>query len=321
MHRRRPLVCPALAIVIRNPFLSLLLYLTAVVLVGGLLAWPVSIALGATLDLQFHRVLSRTLALTALVGVLIFLGASGGIDRAQAGFGCSRRSFLHSFVVHFVLGLLAIAPLVALLFATGVRMSVVASQDAALEQLGAIAALAILTGLTVGLTEETYFRGLVLCAALRRGRAGSALLATSLFFAVLHFLVGRAEPDATRWYTAFELVGRGLSTLAVPATVGAFCALTAAGLLLGAMRVRQGHIGGCAGFHAGWVTGYTLTHRLTDTVANDRSWLIGPDGVLGWLAFVWIAALLVVYLVVSPRTEPPPSWTPEGKYRDSASDA
>jgi membrane protease YdiL (CAAX protease family) len=229
------------------------------------------------------------------------LGATGGIDRKQAGFGCSRRSFLRSFAVHYVLGLLAIAPLVALLIVIGVRVSVVVSQDPAL---GAIAALAIATGLTVGLTEETYFRGLVMCAALRRGRARSALLATSLFFAVLHFLVARDEPDATRWYTAFALVEQGLSTLAHPSAIGAFCALTAAGLLLGAMRLRQGHIGGCAGFHAGWVTGYTLTHRLTDTVANDRSWLIGPDGVLGWLALVWIAALLVAYMVFSPRTDP-----------------
>jgi hypothetical protein len=115
--------------------------------------------------------------------------------------------------------------------------------------------------------------------------------------------VPREAPAATRWYSAFELVAEGLSRLADPATIGSLAALVLAGLLLGAMRLRQGHIGGCAGFHAGWVSGYTLTHRLTDVTALNGSWLVGPDGVLGWLAFVWIAALLAVYALLRRPTE------------------
>jgi membrane protease YdiL (CAAX protease family) len=288
--------------VTRSPFLWLLLYLAATVLAGGLLAWPLSIALGAALDVSFHRVVSRTLAVMALVGVLVWLRATGGVSRAEAGLRAEPRSFLRLVAGNFAFGLLAIAPLVAMLLATGVRELVGTSLEATFGQLAAIAPLAMLTGLVVGLLEETYFRGLVMLAALRRGRASSALLATSLFFAVLHFLVPREEPDNVRWYSAFELVAEGLSRLALPPTIGAFAALTVAGLLLGAMRLRHGHLGACAGFHAGWVTGYTLTHRLTDvTAANGRSWLIGPDGVLGWLAFVWVAALLILYVVRRPR--------------------
>jgi membrane protease YdiL (CAAX protease family) len=278
-----------------------LLYLTATVLVGCLVAWPVGIVLDATLDVSFHRVLSRTLALTLLVNVLVFLRATGGFSRAEAGFGTDRRTFLQTLAVQFAIGLLAMAPLVVMLFVTGVREWAHVPTGAAL---AAIAALALLTGIVVGLLEEAFFRGLVMHAALRsgHGHVGSALIATSLFFAVVHFLVPRGEPEAVRWHSGFELVAEGLSALSNPATAGAFAALTAAGLLLGAMRVRDGHIGSCAGFHAGWVTGYTLTHRLTDTTGADASaGLIGPDGVLGWLALAWIAALLLAYVALGRR--------------------
>jgi hypothetical protein len=125
-----------------------------------------------------------------------------------------------------------------------------------------------------------------------------------LFFAIVHFLVPREDSDATRWYSGLDLVAQGLANVISPATIGAFLALAVAGVLLGTMRLRQGHIGGCAGFHAGWVTGYTLTHRLTDvTVASSGHWLIGPDGVLGWLAFGWIVVLLIGYVLLQPRGE------------------
>jgi membrane protease YdiL (CAAX protease family) len=291
------------ALVTRNPFLWILLYLTATVLVGALVAWPLSIALGATFDISFHRVLSRTLALTLLVNVLIFLRATGGVSRAEAGFGTNRSTLLRAVAVNFAIGLGAIAPLVVVLFATGVRGWAAGVAGDALERLAVLVPLALLTGLTIGLLEETYFRGLVMLAALRRGGVRSALVATSLFFAMLHFLVPREEPDAVRWHSGFEHVAQGLSTLSNPAAAGAFAALTAAGLLLGAMRLRDGHIGSCVGFHAGWVTGYTLTHRLTD-VTDASTGLVGPDGVLGWLALAWIAALLLAYVALGRRGRP-----------------
>jgi membrane protease YdiL (CAAX protease family) len=294
----------AAALVRTNPFLWILLYLTATVLVGASIAWPLGLVLGAAFDVSFHRVLSRTLALTLLVNVLIYLRATGGVSRADAGFGADRRTFLQAVAVNFAIGLAAIAPLVVLLFVTGVRDWTAEVPSEALERLPVLVSLALLTGLTVGFLEEAYFRGLVMLAALRRGGVRSALIATSLFFAVLHFLVPREEPDAVRWYSGFEHVAHGLSTLSIPATFGAFVALTAAGLLLGAMRLRDGHIGSCVGFHAGWVTGYTLTHRLTDVTAADASaWLVGPDGVIGWLALAWIGALLIAYVALGRRRD------------------
>lgn len=269
---------------------------------GGLLAWPLSSVLGATLDVPFHRVLSRTLALTALIGVLVLLRATGEMRRADVGFGCDRRTFLRAVGVNFAAGLLAIAGLVFMLFVTGVR-EWAAPVGESLEGFAVIASSALLTGFVVGLLEETYFRGLVMLAALRRGGVGSALMATSLFFAVLHFLVPRESPEAVHWYSGLQLVAVGLADLRQPATAGSFVALTVAGLLLGGMRMRDRHIGGCVGFHAGWVTGYTFTHRLTDvTATNASTWLIGPDGVLGWLASVWIAALLIAYVALRART-------------------
>jgi membrane protease YdiL (CAAX protease family) len=297
-----------MASVTSNAFIVLLLYLTATVAAGGLLAWPLSIALAPTIDASFHGVLSRTLLLTALLGVVLFLRATRRLNRAAAGFAADRRSFVRSLTVHFALGFLAIAALVAMLFAADVRFSSAESLDETLAQLLANLPLALVTGTVVGLFEETYFRGLVASAVSRRANAGSALIATSLFFAIAHFLVADAEPEQPQWYTGWVLVAEGLAGLQSAAAIGAFLALTAAGLLLGAMRVRDGHIGACAGFHAGWVTGYTLTHRLTDvTLVDGGSWLIGPDGVLGWLAFAWITALLLVYVFVSQRRGRSPS--------------
>jgi membrane protease YdiL (CAAX protease family) len=288
-----------------SPFVWLACYLTATVLVGAVLAWPLGIALGEAFGITFERVLSRTLLLTAVVFVVIFLRVSGKLSLAAAGFAADGRSFLRSLFVNFAFGLLAMGAIAVMLLATGLRFASAASPGETFEQLLASVPVALTTGIVVGLFEETYFRGLVMAAVPRGARAGSALIATSLFFAIVHFLAAEAEPAEIRWHSGLRLVAEGLSALSAPAAIGALVALAAGGLLLGTMRLRDGHIASCAGFHAGWVTGYTLTHRLTDVTApNGRAWLIGPDGVLGWLAFVWIAALLVAYVLLRRVREP-----------------
>jgi membrane protease YdiL (CAAX protease family) len=285
----------------------LFLYLTVIAIVGGLLAWPLSIALAPVIDAPFHRILSRTLVLLAIASLVAFVRATGGMSRAQMGLGVELRSFLRQAARSFALGLFAIAPLVAMLLAIGARTSSSPLAET-LEHLVVSAPAALMTGITVGLSEEAYFRGVLMGAALRRAPVHSALIATSLFFAVAHFLVPRDDPNTVHWYSGWVLVADGLSELISPPALGAFAALAAAGFFFGTMRVRSGHIGRCAGFHAGWVTGYTLTHRLTDvTVTNGRSWAVGPDGVLGWLAFVGIAALLIAYVRLGSTSAPSPT--------------
>ena len=49
--------------------------------------------------------------------------------------------------------------------------------------------LAAITGIIVGIIEEAFFRGVVLGVLLSRMAAAPALVASSAFFASLHFLV------------------------------------------------------------------------------------------------------------------------------------
>ncbi|HEX7080540.1 MAG TPA: CPBP family intramembrane glutamic endopeptidase [Gammaproteobacteria bacterium] len=280
-----------------NPLRPLLLYVAAAILAGSLLAYPAHAALTPFVDWPLHRVMRRTMMLTILAGIPFFLAATGARGRTLLGFGCAPGRFFMMVGASFAVGLLTVLPPLAVLLALGLRIPSVSPAEM-LHDLPATAATAVLAALTVGLIEEAYFRGALMGAWLRQQRIGQALIATSLFFAIAHFLVAERVPAEVRWYSGLELVAAGVAGLFAQAhSIGAFLALLAAGLLLGALRIRFGNIGPCIGFHAGWVAAITAMHRLTDLRPDhELAWLVGDtDGVMGWLALGWIVLLSAAY--------------------------
>src|SRR5690606_3350293 len=73
----------------------------------------------------------------------------------------------------------------------------------------------------------------------------------------------------------------------------AFLGLFAAGLFLGALRLRFGHIAVGAGFHAGWVLVMKLHQEYTDVVPGSKwSFVEGAfGGTMGYLGLAWLGLL------------------------------
>ncbi|HEX6998620.1 MAG TPA: CPBP family glutamic-type intramembrane protease [Gammaproteobacteria bacterium] len=267
-----------------HPLLGLLVYVAAFLLLGGLLTFPVHAWLG-TNRVPLDAVLHRVVGLTALALLPIYLASAGSVGRTVLGFGCSRRAFAAAAAQGFLLGALLVTPLVVGFLLLGVR--VVAWPAAAPPHAAAgFAAATLLAALLIGIVEEAYFRGALL-GALRSLPVWAAVSITSVLYATLHFVGGPVTDADAGWLAGLASIGRSRFE------ADAFLALTAAGLLLAAIRLRCGHVALGAGFHAGWVWIMKLTQEYTDVdPASSFLFLEGAyGGTMGYLGLAWIAVL------------------------------
>lgn len=270
------------------PLLAVAVYVSVALLVGALLAYPVYAGLRSWwswFDVAFDSVAHRTIALALFLFLPAYLATAPGSTRRSAlGFGCSRRAFANGFAGGFALGLLSAAPLVGALLLLGIRAPAVDAPSAA--SIAAYLAFALLGAVLIGLVEEAYFRGALL-APLRSLPAWLAVSVVSLLYAGAHFLGGPVTPES---------VGplAGLSALRDSRfSLDAFLALFVAGLLLGAMRYRFGHIAVGAGLHAGWVWIIKLSQEYADVDPSSRLLFLHGSlgGTMGYLGLAWIALL------------------------------
>jgi hypothetical protein len=121
-------------------------------------------------------------------------------------------------------------------------------------------------------------------------------------YASLHFLGGklRVPPEQVSWIHGFEVLSRLFERYAQPlAFVDSFLALVALGVLLALVRLRTGAIAACIGLHAAGVC--TIFILRDATMVNPQAklgFLVGQyDGVIGWAAAIWFAAIIIVYSV------------------------
>lgn len=253
---------------------------------------------------KFHRVASRLAMLIALSGVIWVVRRYRLGNRQDLGFAPPTRDYLAILFKYFVAGVAMMIPMLALMFAADLRLPKpnIAYNGAFVVDL---VISSIVGGLIVALIEETLFRG-ILHAAVERDRGTvTAVIATSLLFAVLHF-VGKARvPDLElHWASGWRWLEMTLRLFARPgAIVDAFLVYLGIAVLLGAVRSWMGHTAGCVGLHAGWVTAMLIVRE--STTANDAAplaFLQGSfDHFVGWLVFGWTVLMGVAFVIVKRR--------------------
>jgi uncharacterized protein len=265
------------------------LYLLAALVLAALLTWPLMQT--GWLDQDPQRVMGRLAQLFILLGLWPILRAMGVADRGSLGYGTPRTAFLRGLALGWLAGAAILTVLVLALVALEVRVP----EPRPLAGLVAKAATALAGGLLIALLEETFFRGALYAAVTRRAGARSAIGWSALLYALLHFMKPRSLPEGAvyDWALNWDIF---LSTFTSPwqwRNLDSFVALLLVGIFLGLVRTRTGHIGWCMGLHAAWVFVIQVTRSLTD--GNDGAalaYLAGDyDGVIGWLAAAWIAAL------------------------------
>ncbi len=134
------------------------------------------------------------------------------------------------------------------------------------------------SAIAVGIIEEVFFRGAILGVCLRRLRMVSAVLITSIIYAVVHFIKAPKKPEIleadVHWHTGFEMLGRALSMFGQwNLFIAEFLTLLMIGIVLAVVRLRTRSLWLPIGLHAGWVLGYKLFNEVTDkNAALLREW-------------------------------------------------
>lgn len=274
--------------------LTFLCLLIAALFAGALLAWPLYRAL-APAGVEFDTAVIHATQLCGLAFALLYLGSARPLSWRVLGLAPAGRGGLARLLGGFGWGVVILAGLVAALAALGIQQPV-PGRDTGAAAIGLLCVKAVLTGLAVGLFEETLFRGALLEGLRLRAGAAAALVTVSLVYAAVHFIdfPATAEPG---WLTAALQFPGAYLAIFRPANGDAFLALFMLGTLLGLMRLRGGDILGCIGLHAGLVAMIKVSRYFYRyRPGSPFDFLVGAhDHRLGYLALLILAAATLAY--------------------------
>lgn len=158
----------------------------------------------------------------------------------------------------------------------------------------------LLSGLTVGFIEETFFRGLMHTGMRRSLGFWQTALPIAALYAALHFVkpapLGEATFDSA---SALQMIVGGVARLGDFAAIAdSFVTLLVVGVFLSMVRERTGNILWAIGIHAGWVMIIKLMKYLTDPTRIDgraSAWVGSYDHITGWMATLLLGAIAAVY--------------------------
>jgi uncharacterized protein len=275
-------------------FVLFVALLAVAVFLAAVLTYPVWLLVNTVSAQPFHRVMDRVATLFALIGLVLLSRRLGLSSRAALGYDLPRREFAVQLAAGWLGGLALMVPLATLLLGLHVRVPVAEIQTS----VGTLVTQAVISGLAVGLIEETFFRGILFSAVARTSGTTAAILAPSLLYAALHFLGGDpgTQENEGSWLYGFVTLSRLFERYYEPLTfVDSFLALAMLGVLLAWVRLRTGAIAVSIGLHAAGVAAIMVL-RATTVVDPQAQYgaLVGTyDGVIGWAALSWFAVILV----------------------------
>ena len=290
-------------------FAHFLLAIVGTLLLTSVVVGPLWLALQPLLPgIPFAKLASRLWQLSMVGGVAFVVWRLQLRGKAAWGYALPRPQFLRQLGAGVLIGVITMTPVAVSILGLGLREwrpTLDALRWVELFFSGA------LTGLAVGFLEETFYRGLLLGALVRKTGtprtnavanqlhqvvpAVLAVLASSMLYASLHFLarskIPAADVDAM---SGLALLQQSLRHFAAPSTmVDSFLALTAVGTLLARARLWTGSIALSVGLHAGWVWVMKLAIGTTWIAPEAKgAGLINPiDGFTGWLVLGWTVSL------------------------------
>src|SRR5581483_6176909 len=160
----------------------------------GVLSYPAWLVLHPRFDFPFHRIGERIGMLALLVGFILVARRAGLADRCSLGYGLPRSPFVREALGALAIGAVTMLLVVAIM--TGVGL--LDWSDAEAMTAGRLSRLLLsrlLSGLAVGLIEETFLRGAMFTAIARESGTRTAIILTALVYALTHF-IGRYHIDA-----------------------------------------------------------------------------------------------------------------------------
>lgn len=249
------------------------------------------------LDEDPQRVMGRLAQVFILLGVWPFLKCMQLADRTALGYSIPGPIFRRAVGLGWLEGVVILLVLALALVALEIRLP-----DPQLEpwpNLAKKALQALIGGLLIGVLEETFFRGALYTAIRRRDGVASAVVWTAFLYMIVHFMKPSALPEGVLfdWAGAWQMFGAVFIDVFQWKHLSSMAALFMVGVFLALVRERVGHIAWGIGLHAGWVFVIQVTRRMTDGNPDaPLAFLVGSyDGIIGWLAALWIGLLAVAY--------------------------
>jgi membrane protease YdiL (CAAX protease family) len=278
-------------------FFRLILLVAGAEALTAVLTYPAWRLVETVADVPVHRVRDRVAMLLIVAGLFVFLPRWKLATRDVLGYSLPKREFLKQLGVGFAAGVLLVMPLVLALMGLAIRVP-----DHGLTPVTVVTftGQGLLTGLAVGFIEETFFRGVIYEGIRQQSGIVLATLVSTAVYAAGHFLGGhlRIPADEVTFLGGIRVVGDTFASFGQPLDlIDSFLALGALGILLCLIRARTGAIAGGVGLHAGAVCVITVLRKSSQVNPDSHwAWLVGSyDGVIGWLAFPWIATIALVY--------------------------
>ena len=278
--------------------ISFFILVSLVIMVSPLLAYPVYLLSENFIELPFHKLVSHITLICGLIFSGVYLKYHQLFTRQAFGFGVSKTLFLKDILRGVFAGILILAFIKLTLILSGVHQ-IRPNLDYFWSNLPLIFFKAILTGLVVGLIEESIFRGALFSSLYKKTNTLLAISLTSFVYAAVHFLKYRELPEGSEitWTTGMEILPDAFFKLSYPYIADHFLTLFTLGVLLSMVRMRNGNIALCIGVHAGIVMALKVTGRFTEYASgNQFDFLVNRyDHTLGYLSFAWLLVLAIVY--------------------------
>lgn len=240
----------------------------------------------------FHRFVNRAMLVLALAGIWPLMRTLGMRSWREIGWVSPRGEFSR-LGWGFALGFAALALVAVLALLAGAW-----ELNPQLEAIRFLRKLlsALVTAVVVAILEETFFRGAVMGALRRVHSAGTALLASSMIYALVHFFQRPESPATVRWYSGLQILLRMLHGFVDwQSLVPGFFVLTLAGLILGVAYLRTGNLYCSMGLHAGWIFWLKFCGVVAVVRPEADAWIWGSRKMIdGWLALAVLACLFLI---------------------------
>ena len=273
-------------------------YLFSICVLACLFAYPLYLMTGADLE----SLVSRTILLNAVILFYPLCLLLKIQDFSSLGF--SRSRILTTLTKSIMLGIVMLAPISIFFIFCGYRFWE-ATTGSLLSPLITIVS-ALISGILIGVIEETLFRGLIQSQLSKVLGIIWAILIVNLIYSSAHFL---QVPDSIvhsqiNWFSGFVTLKDAFANLSnFKLFADSWVALLLAGIFLSIVRIRSNNLWWCIGIHAGWVMHIKLIKAFTGrNIDADCSYLASDyDKYIGELSALWILIVLTIWFMISKR--------------------
>lgn len=278
---------------------ALLIPLSVLVVLAGLASVLSFVFLQLAGDIfPLAKLLSKATLVLLLISVFPFRKILK-LSWQDLGFSPTK-TFFRQIGLGLLLGLLTLAPVLLLLYASDVHVwdqGKTWTWAKILQKIG----LGLFFALLIGVGEELLFRGLLLSYLRRQLPLMLAVAISALFYAALHFLKSKSViPFAQQNLgSGFELMQEAFANWLNPQIVTAFIGLFVVGVFLALLRSRlPDSLGFCIGCHAGWVWLIKVSKDFCNVnPQSDYLYLVSSyDGVVGPLVSAWLSLALLAWV-------------------------